>query len=152
MIPGPDGLTPEQQQALQDQMLLVIQQIAQAIVPFVPAMSPEQLTQLAVGALEEQTQIQQDIYPTLLLDHPQLRTYPTLQVLIQGPNGIEGSVAAPKRLDNVSDPAPGIQWAFMMALLLSPSVRAVLLAHGFTYRFVQTKQDVSRPTGIIVKH
>lgn len=149
--PPDSELTPEQQAAFEAGMQ-AIQHIAQFIVPFGPAMTPEELERLAVGALDEQTRIMQEIFPTLIHGHPNVLTHPTLQVMIRGPNGVEGVVPAPKRLENVEDPQPAIQWAFMLALLLSPSVRAVLKASGFTYHFMQTTQDVSRPTGIIVKH
>jgi hypothetical protein len=142
-------LTPEQQAAY-DQGVLVIRQIAEAILPFAPEMTEAQLSGLAIGALEEQQKVMHEIFPTLFGE--QAHHYPSIQVLIKGPNGMEGAVTAPKRLEGVEDPQPGLQWAFMQALLLSPSVRAILRVWGFTYSFAQVQADVSKPTGIIVKH
>lgn len=142
-VTGPDVETPtEQQQILEG----VYRQLAGMIAPFCPNTDEAALMELARIGVNEQAQIHDTIMPTFLEQHPQSTEYPGVRVVLQGPNGREGGILAPKRLENVDDAQPGIAQAMTVAFLLTPSVRMCLRAWGFRYRIEQIPEDQSSPT------
>jgi hypothetical protein len=123
--------------------------LAGMIAPFCPNMDEPSLLKLAGEGIVEQSQIHEMIMPTLMPNHPQCKEYPSVRAVLRGPNGKEGAVAAPKRLEDVEDPQPAMSQALVVSLLLTPSARMVLRAWGFQVRFEQMQQDVSKPTPTI---
>jgi len=130
----------------QDQMAMqMIQHLAGLIAPFCPNTDEQALLELGKMGIAEQSQIHEQIMPTLMVEHEQSEKYPGMRIVVQGPNGREGAILAPKRLENVDDAQPGIAQAMMVAFLLTPSVRMVLKAWGFRYRIEQVAEDPSSP-------
>jgi hypothetical protein len=131
---------------MQQQM---VAHLAGMIAPFCPNMDEQALLRLAAEGLEEQAQIHEQIMPTLMAGNPFLKSHPALRLAVKGPNGKEGAVIGPKRLEDVDDAQPAITQAMLVAILLTPSTRMVLKAWGFQIGFEQVAQDVSKPAPTI---
>ncbi len=140
-VEGPE-VDPQEQQ-MQEHMY---RHLAGMIAPFCPNTDEPALIELAKMGIHEQAQIHETIMPTFMPGHNQVTEYPSVRVVIQGPNGREGGIIAPKRLENVDDAQPGIAQAMTVAFLLTPSVRMCLKAWGFRYRIEQVTEDQSNPT------
>lgn len=131
-----------------DLMQQVVALVAARVQAFAPHLSEEMALQLSLGAHNVQEQVAREIMPTLL--NPNIvRDYPTIVVRIQAPNGVAGTVEAPKSLQGVQDPGLAIHWAMVVALLESPIAQATLRAYGFEVSFAQTKKQQSA-SGLIL--
>lgn len=129
----------------------VLGQLAGMIAPFCPNLDEAALLQLAAEGLAEQQEIHEKVMPTFMAGTEAVTRYPTIRVSVQAPNGVSGTVAGPKRLEGVDDPQPAITQALLVALMLTPSVRAVLKAWGFKYSFEQSMQDLRQTPPLIHK-
>jgi len=136
---------PEEQQVPTEMQHAMVAQLAGMIAPFCPNMDEPALLQLAAEGIAEQGAIHEQIMPTLMANHPHSKEYPSLRVVALGPDGTQGAVAGPKRLEGVNDVGPAVQHAMIVGLLLTPSARMVLKAWGFQVRFEQLREDTSTP-------
>jgi hypothetical protein len=144
---APSAAAPSAEEAAMQQQME--SHLAGMIAPFCPNMDEQAVLRLAAEGLAEQTQIHEQIMPTLMAGNDFLKSHPALRLAVKGPNGKEGAVIGPKRLEDVDDAQPAVTQAMLVALLLTPSARMVLKAWGFQIGFEQVAQDVSKPAPTI---
>lgn len=135
---------------LESQANVMLSQTLGALAAFAPHLTPDQMLDLAKSTVDEQLgPISGEIMPSMLFPDA-ITKHPTIILRLgRGKEDIKVDVKAAKRLERVSDPGAAAQAGLLLALLTSPSARAVLKAFGWQYQFMQTAEQVG---GSIILH
>jgi len=118
----------------------ILQELIPVAANFAAHFPQEKLGEVAAALAHEQMTIMEQVFPSMV-DPNILAKQPSLIIEIKNlRTGQGGTFQVTKRQEFAGDdPGQALFHAFFLAFMLTPSARAILRMHGYTYRFMDPK-------------
>lgn len=134
---GSNSLTPEQEQALQQQFQQLVQGIATEVKGFSPHLDDEMCLKSAEKSLQLQSELQQFIASALNTEQWDARPKFGVQLLQRDKKHL--AMLCQKRIRDIESADEMILYLATVGLMLYPGLRAMLIANGWFAHYMEAK-------------